>query len=111
MTRLLTIMGSGETAPTMVKPHRSVFERMASEREREAREHRAEGELPVVELAGNAVRVLLGPGDEGLHRAAFGVSDADELATLGEVLRVDVEERRERGVRVVRGFHGRVWWS
>ncbi len=26
MTRLLTIMGSGETAPTMVKPHRSVFE-------------------------------------------------------------------------------------
>lgn len=28
MTRLLTIMGSGETAPTMVKPHRSVFERI-----------------------------------------------------------------------------------
>ena len=26
MTRLLTIMGSGETAPTMVKPHRLVFE-------------------------------------------------------------------------------------
>ncbi|MFM7251714.1 MAG: hypothetical protein ACKO27_01410 [Ilumatobacteraceae bacterium] len=29
MTRLLTIMGSGETAPTMVKPHREVFERVA----------------------------------------------------------------------------------
>lgn len=29
MTRLLTIMGSGETAPTMVKPHRTVFERLA----------------------------------------------------------------------------------
>ncbi len=28
MTRLLTIMGSGETAPTMVKPHRTVFERL-----------------------------------------------------------------------------------
>lgn len=28
MTRLLTIMGSGETAPTMVKPHRMVFERL-----------------------------------------------------------------------------------
>ncbi len=28
MTRLLTIMGSGETAPTMVKPHRQVFERL-----------------------------------------------------------------------------------
>ena len=28
MTRLLTIMGSGETAPTMVKPHREVFERL-----------------------------------------------------------------------------------
>lgn len=28
MTRLLTIMGSGETAPTMVKPHRTVFERI-----------------------------------------------------------------------------------
>jgi hypothetical protein len=30
MTRLLTIMGSGETAPTMVKPHRAVFEQLAS---------------------------------------------------------------------------------
>ncbi|MFM2182380.1 MAG: hypothetical protein RJB61_674 [Actinomycetota bacterium] len=30
MTRLLTIMGSGETAPTMVKPHREVFERVAA---------------------------------------------------------------------------------
>jgi hypothetical protein len=30
MTRLLTIMGSGETAPTMVKPHRSVFEQLAA---------------------------------------------------------------------------------
>ena len=30
MTRLLTIMGSGETAPTMVKPHRQVFERLAT---------------------------------------------------------------------------------
>jgi hypothetical protein len=28
MTRLLVVMGSGETAPTMVKPHRSVFERV-----------------------------------------------------------------------------------
>jgi hypothetical protein len=28
MTRLLTIMGSGETAPTMVKHHREVFERL-----------------------------------------------------------------------------------
>jgi cyanophycinase-like exopeptidase len=27
MTRLLVIMGSGETAPTMVKPHRAVFAR------------------------------------------------------------------------------------
>ena len=26
MARLLVIMGSGETAPTMVKPHRSIFE-------------------------------------------------------------------------------------
>jgi hypothetical protein len=26
--RLLVIMGSGETAPTMVKPHRSIFERL-----------------------------------------------------------------------------------
>ena len=49
--------------------------------------------------------------DEGLHRAALGVTDADELAALGQVLRVDVEERRERSVRMVRGFHGRVWWS
>jgi len=31
MTRLLTIMGSGETAPTMVKPHRMVFERLAAD--------------------------------------------------------------------------------
>ena len=31
MTRLLTIMGSGETAPTMVKAHRQVFERLALE--------------------------------------------------------------------------------
>lgn len=31
MTRLLTIMGSGETAPTMVKPHRSVFERLGDD--------------------------------------------------------------------------------
>ena len=30
MTRLLTIMGSGETAPTMVRTHRSVFERLAA---------------------------------------------------------------------------------
>jgi cyanophycinase-like exopeptidase len=30
MTRLLTIMGSGETAPTMVKPHRAVFEQLAA---------------------------------------------------------------------------------
>ncbi|MBO0867549.1 MAG: hypothetical protein J2P15_03205, partial [Micromonosporaceae bacterium] len=28
MARLLVIMGSGETAPTMVKPHRAVFERV-----------------------------------------------------------------------------------
>lgn len=28
MTRLLAIMGSGETAPTMIKPHRAVFERI-----------------------------------------------------------------------------------
>ncbi len=27
MARLLVIMGSGETAPTMVKPHRAIFER------------------------------------------------------------------------------------
>ena len=31
MTRLLTIMGSGETAPTMVKPHRMVFERLEAD--------------------------------------------------------------------------------
>jgi cyanophycinase-like exopeptidase len=30
--RLLTIMGSGETAPTMVKVHRAVFERLATNR-------------------------------------------------------------------------------
>lgn len=30
MTRLLVIMGSGETAPTMVKPHRAIFERLDS---------------------------------------------------------------------------------
>lgn len=29
MTRLLVVMGSGETAPTMVKPHRAVFERVS----------------------------------------------------------------------------------
>lgn len=28
MTRLLVIMGSGETAPTMVKPHRQLFDRL-----------------------------------------------------------------------------------
>jgi cyanophycinase-like exopeptidase len=28
MARLLVIMGSGETAPTMVKPHRAIFERV-----------------------------------------------------------------------------------
>ena len=28
MTRLLVVMGSGETAPTMVKPHRAIFERV-----------------------------------------------------------------------------------
>ena len=28
MTRLLTLMGSGETAPTMVKVHRAIFEKM-----------------------------------------------------------------------------------
>ena len=28
MTRLLAIMGSGETAPTMIKPHRSLFEQL-----------------------------------------------------------------------------------
>ena len=28
MTRLLTILGSGETAPTMIKPHRQIFERL-----------------------------------------------------------------------------------
>jgi cyanophycinase-like exopeptidase len=30
MARLLIIMGSGETAPTMVKPHRAIFERVGS---------------------------------------------------------------------------------
>jgi cyanophycinase-like exopeptidase len=30
MARLLVIMGSGETAPTMVKPHRAVFERVGA---------------------------------------------------------------------------------
>jgi cyanophycinase-like exopeptidase len=29
MTRLLVVMGSGETAPTMVKPHRALFARVA----------------------------------------------------------------------------------
>jgi cyanophycinase-like exopeptidase len=28
MTRLLVVMGSGETAPTMVKPHRAIFDRV-----------------------------------------------------------------------------------
>jgi len=28
MSRLLIVMGSGETAPTMIKPHRAVFERV-----------------------------------------------------------------------------------
>ena len=28
MTRLLAIMGSGETAPTMIKPHRGLFDRL-----------------------------------------------------------------------------------
>jgi cyanophycinase-like exopeptidase len=30
MTRLLAIMGSGETAPTMIKPHRQLFEQLGS---------------------------------------------------------------------------------
>jgi hypothetical protein len=30
MTRLLSIMGSGETSPTMVKPHREVFEQLSA---------------------------------------------------------------------------------
>ncbi|HWG72515.1 MAG TPA: hypothetical protein VG184_00520 [Acidimicrobiales bacterium] len=30
MTRLLVLMGSGETAPTMVKPHRATFERLGA---------------------------------------------------------------------------------
>ena len=34
MTRLLVIMGSGETAPTMVKPHRAIFERLGAPAER-----------------------------------------------------------------------------
>jgi len=29
MSRLLVVMGSGETAPTMIKPHRAVFERVS----------------------------------------------------------------------------------
>jgi cyanophycinase-like exopeptidase len=32
MTGLLVIMGSGETAPTMVKPHRAIFGRLAEDR-------------------------------------------------------------------------------
>ena len=32
MSRLLVIMGSGETAPTMVKPHRAIFERVGAGR-------------------------------------------------------------------------------
>ena len=32
MSGLLVIMGSGETAPTMVKPHRSIFERVGPDR-------------------------------------------------------------------------------
>ncbi|MBV9660979.1 MAG: hypothetical protein JO337_07470, partial [Acidimicrobiales bacterium] len=31
MTRLLVIMGSGETAPTMVKPHRAVFDQLGED--------------------------------------------------------------------------------
>jgi cyanophycinase-like exopeptidase len=31
VTRILTIMGSGETAPTMIKPHRALFERLGPE--------------------------------------------------------------------------------
>ncbi len=30
MARLLVVMGSGETAPTMVKPHRALFERLGA---------------------------------------------------------------------------------
>jgi cyanophycinase-like exopeptidase len=30
MARLLVIMGSGETAPTMIKPHRAIFERIGA---------------------------------------------------------------------------------
>ena len=30
MTRLLTIMGSGETSPTMIKPHRALLERVGT---------------------------------------------------------------------------------
>lgn len=30
MTRILAIMGSGETAPTMVKPHREIFDRLGT---------------------------------------------------------------------------------
>jgi hypothetical protein len=32
MSGLLVIMGSGETAPTMVKPHRAVLERVGERR-------------------------------------------------------------------------------
>ena len=31
MARLLVIMGSGETAPTMIKPHRAIFERIGDD--------------------------------------------------------------------------------
>ena len=31
MTRLLAVLGSGETAPTMIKPHRQIFERLGPE--------------------------------------------------------------------------------
>jgi cyanophycinase-like exopeptidase len=33
LTRIVAIMGSGETAPTMVKPHRQIFERLGDEAE------------------------------------------------------------------------------
>ena len=32
MTGLLVIMGSGETTPTMIKPHRSILERIGERR-------------------------------------------------------------------------------
>ncbi len=44
MTRLLTIMGSGETSPTMVKPHREVFEHLS------ASAHTADAAIPSVFL-------------------------------------------------------------